>query len=64
MCITLTEVPYSTDALEPGVSPKTLKLHQRKHHKTYPDNLNKAIQDRACEGRSLKTIVAAADVLV
>ena len=64
MSITLPELPYSTDALEPVVSAKTLELHHRRHHISYADNLNKAIDDEACEGQLLETTVSAAGVLV
>ena len=59
MSITLPELPYSTDALVPVVSRRTLPFHHRKHHRFYVENLNKAIDGRSCEGQSLKTIVAA-----
>lgn len=45
---TLSPLPYSTDALEPHISARTLELHHGKHHKSYVDKLNTALED---EGR-------------
>ena len=54
------ELPYATDALEPYVSAKTLEFHHGKHHKSYVDKLNSAIQGTAYEGQPLETIIASA----
>lgn len=44
MAITLPDLPYSKDALEPYISAKTLEFHHDKHHKAYVDNANKLIE--------------------
>ena len=44
MAFTLPNLPYDLDALSPHMSADTLKLHHGKHHKTYVDKLNKAIE--------------------
>lgn len=42
---TLPKLPYEYDALEPVISKEIMELHHSKHHLTYVNNLNKAIQD-------------------
>lgn len=41
---TLPNLPYSYDALEPFIDAKTLEIHHSKHHQTYVNNLNKALE--------------------
>ncbi len=40
MTITLPDLPYSLDALDPVISGKTLEFHHGKHHNAYVTNLN------------------------
>lgn len=41
---TLPSLPYSFDALEPYIDAKTMEIHHGKHHKTYVDKLNTALE--------------------
>jgi len=41
--ISLPELPFAENALEPVISARTISFHYGKHHKTYVDNLNKLI---------------------
>jgi Fe-Mn family superoxide dismutase len=45
MPLTLPELPYGYDALEPVVSSATLKLHHGAHHRGYIDKLNALVRD-------------------
>jgi len=54
----LPQLPYSYDALEPFVDAKTMEIHHTKHHQTYIDKLNAAVEgDAWFEGKSLEEIV-------
>lgn len=44
MLYSLPELPYDYDALEPAISEEVMRLHHTKHHQTYVDKLNAAIQ--------------------
>lgn len=45
MAYQLPALPYAFDALEPMIDAKTMEIHHDKHHGTYVNNLNKALQD-------------------
>lgn len=38
------ELSYSYDALEPYIDAQTMEIHLTKHHQTYVNNLNKALE--------------------
>jgi superoxide dismutase, Fe-Mn family len=44
MAFKLPELPYAPDALEPHIDARTMEIHHGKHHKTYVDNLNAALE--------------------
>ena len=60
MSVEFPDLPYAADSLEPHVSAKTLEFHHGKHHKSYVDKLNSAIQGTAYEEQSLETIMTGA----
>lgn len=43
MTYSLLSLPYSTDALEPHIDARTMEIHHGKHHQTYVNNLNAAL---------------------
>lgn len=57
MAITLPELPYPKDALEPYVSAKTLEFHHDKHHNAYVVNANKMLEGTGMENDSQEEII-------
>ena len=44
MAFELPPLPYAFDALEPHIDAQTMQIHHDKHHVTYVNNLNRAIE--------------------
>ena len=44
MAFTLPQLPYDFGALEPHIDAKTMEIHHGKHHQTYVNNLNAAVE--------------------
>ncbi|HJR81920.1 MAG TPA: superoxide dismutase [Anaerolineales bacterium] len=44
MAFELPKLPYAEDALEPYIDAQTMNIHHTKHHQTYINNLNAAIE--------------------
>jgi len=59
MPIELPKLPFEDNALAPTISSNTISFHYGKHHKTYVDNLNKAIAGTDLAEKSLVEIVRA-----
>jgi superoxide dismutase, Fe-Mn family len=57
MAITLPELPYAIDALEPHISKETLEYHYGKHHATYAAKLNPLIEGTDLADADLETII-------
>ncbi len=45
MAHVLPDLPYSYDALEPSIGAKTMEIHHGKHHQSYVNNLNAALEN-------------------
>ncbi|MCU7503626.1 MAG: superoxide dismutase [Ignavibacteria bacterium] len=57
MALSLPDLPYAKDALEPYVSAKTLEFHHDKHHNAYVQNANKMLEGTDLANADLETIV-------
>lgn len=57
MSITLPELPYAKDALEPYISAETLEYHYGKHHQAYVNKLNELIANTDYENMDLENII-------
>jgi superoxide dismutase, Fe-Mn family len=55
---TLPELPYAYDALEPHIDAKTMEIHHTKHHQTYVDKLNAALEGQNTpDGESVEDLM-------
>jgi superoxide dismutase, Fe-Mn family len=55
---TLPELPYAYDALEPYIDARTMEIHHTKHHQTYVDKLNAALEGHdQLQGLSVEQLV-------
>jgi Fe-Mn family superoxide dismutase len=55
----LPPLPYPSDALEPHIDKMTMEIHHGKHHQTYVNNLNKALESVAgLAGKPLEELLA------
>lgn len=57
MAITLPDLPYPKDALEPFISARTLEFHHDKHHNAYVVNANKLLEGTELANENLETII-------
>jgi Fe-Mn family superoxide dismutase len=57
MAFTLPPLPYAKDALAPHISAETLDFHYSKHHQAYVTNLNKLVEGKPEEKKSLEEII-------
>ncbi len=53
----LPSLPWADNALAPVISANTIGFHYGKHHRTYLDNLNKAVAGSALASQSLEQII-------
>ncbi len=60
----LPALPYPTDALEPHVDARTMEIHHGKHHATYTNNLNAALESHSeLADRSAEDLLRGFDAL-
>lgn len=60
---TLPDLNYGYDALEPYIDAATMELHHSKHHKTYVDKLNAALEGTDWADKSVEEILQNLDKL-
>ncbi|MCE8015647.1 superoxide dismutase [Halomonas sp. MCCC 1A17488] len=58
---TLPELPYAYDALEPHIDAMTMEIHHSRHHKTYVDKLNAALEGTGLEDVPVDELMASID---
>ena len=62
MTHTLPELGYDYDALEPYIDAETMEIHHTRHHQTYVDKLNAALQGHDdLAGRSAEELISDLD---
>ena len=64
MAFELPALPYPVNALEPHVDARTMEIHHGKHHATYTNNLNAALEAHpALQQRSIEELLHGFDAL-
>ena len=63
MSYTLPKLAYAYDALEPNIDAQTMEIHYSKHHQTYVNNLNAAVEDTEFANLSIEALVAQVESL-
>ena len=64
MAFELPALPYPMNALEPHVDARTMEIHHGKHHATYTNNLNAALEAHpALQQRSIEELLGGFDAL-
>jgi Fe-Mn family superoxide dismutase len=59
----LPELPYAVDALEPHIDTRTMEIHHAKHHQTYVNNLNAALEGTDYQDLPVEGLVAQLELL-
>jgi len=59
MPLTLPNLPYAYDGLQPFLSKETLEYHHDKHHQTYVTTANDLLKGSGLDGKSLEEIIKA-----
>jgi Fe-Mn family superoxide dismutase len=59
MTLSLPDLPYASDALEPHMTANTFSFHHGKHHKAYVDKSNELLADADIKADNLEDLVKA-----
>jgi superoxide dismutase, Fe-Mn family len=59
----LPALPYAFDALEPHIDAQTMEIHHDRHHATYVNNLNAALEGVEVSATSVEALIANLDAL-
>ncbi len=60
---TLPPLAYAYDALEPNIDAQTMEIHYTKHHQTYVNNLNAALEGSEYAALPIEALVAQVESL-
>lgn len=63
VAFTLPKLAYAYDALEPHIDAQTMEIHHTKHHQTYINNANAALEGTQWDGKSAEEIISNLDAL-
>jgi Fe-Mn family superoxide dismutase len=63
VAFTLPKLSYAYDALEPHIDARTMEIHHTKHHQTYINNANVALEGTQWADKSAEEIIANLDAL-
>ena len=63
MSYTLPALPYAYDALEPNIDAQTMEIHYSKHHQTYINNLNAALEGTDLGNQPVEALISKLDSL-
>ncbi|MBB3181235.1 superoxide dismutase [Variovorax sp. Sphag1AA] len=63
MPYTLPKLAYAYDALEPHIDAQTMEIHFTKHHQTYVNNLNVALEGSELAERPVEQLIAGVESL-
>lgn len=58
MAYELPPLPYAYDALEPHIDARTMEIHHTKHHQTYINKVNNALQGTNLEDEPVEKVIA------
>jgi len=63
MTYALPKLPYAYDALEPHIDAQTMEIHYTKHHQTYVNNLNAALDGTEHADLPVEQLIAGVEQL-
>ncbi|MDR5774595.1 MULTISPECIES: superoxide dismutase [unclassified Caballeronia] len=63
MAYSLPPLPYAYDALEPNIDARTMEVHYTKHHQTYVNNLNAALESSGHKDLAVEQLITQIDKL-
>lgn len=58
MTFELPKLPYAYDALEPAIDKETMEIHHTKHHNTYVEKLNAAVEGTEFADKEIDQLIA------
>src|SRR5438132_5184176 len=61
MAFALPPLPYDYNALDPHIDEQTMRLHHDKHHQTYVNNVNAALEGTEWADRPIEEVLANLD---